>query len=1486
MSNFAIYILVTIEDIITYNKSYIMNRRNRHSIVSAVATIALLMAASPVSAQTKAQASQTGANFLSPLKAAARAASRNLWGYVNNANAWPTASHSYGYMSFNAATASDFSDLRAETDPDNKRSMSPNGGSSYYNGKYNFIHFQQNSSKQLVVTYYQLNTDKNWGSVYAPETVDNASLIAVSTATSQLTGKVYGQFYTSDMASFEFGVIDYDQMDRTTIAASQHKFVAMGVSSEERVYAVATDGNLYEIDTTTGEEKQIGPTGVYVAPSSEKSWTQSGEIDQDDDTFYWASFDANNHGALYTVDLQTGLATLIADFAHNEQVLGLAIPEATPADGAPAAATNLSFAFDGASTSGTVSFTSPSKTYGGQTLSGELTYTIRSGRNEILTGKVAPNSSVSQKINAPEGMNYFSLTLANAEGKSKATTASAFVGYDQPRQVSFARLKIDKSTGKATVTWGVPSGTVNGGYLGTLKYDIVRYPDAKTIAEGVSGTSFTETIKDKQLRNYYYGVIPVNGTKRGAERRTAAVSYGDNIVPPYTEDFSNESAFDLFTVIDLNEDGKTWAWDEEEHNAYYSASTKTAKDWLITPPIQLQANHSYAVSFTARKSSAMFKERIMAYWGNQPTDAALTNKFLGVTELTTTGDTFKGEIRATSKQILYFGIYANSNADMGRIIVDGFSIVDNGDLNAPAAVENLEITPDPTAALKSTISFRLPQKTVGGDNLSAITKVVVTRDGATVKEFGASKAGETLTCVDNSPVAGFNNYTITAYTSAGAGTPTTAKAYVGLDVPAALQNVKTLDEKSSVKITWDAASNRGANGGAVLTSDVSYNVYRVRINEGVTNQQLLGNTATTTFSETVNTTEGEQEVRMYAAAAKNGKGEGEHVMSSAMIVGAPYTLPFQSNFVEEEGAPLWWSLTRDADNGIGFLQNTQTSSDGDNNCLTFTSYSANGTADISSGKIALNGAKNPTVTFSHSGVTGKNIVLDVYAQTPDGEQQLLGTVDYASLTGKAEDWHRTSFKIPATMAQQDYVILTFRATADVYGILRIDDVCVRNTYANDLSVSFNAPQEMKKGESKTTTITVTNNGEKDAKGYSVVLKAGSREVLNETVNETLKPLESKTFNVEVASSVNSKSTTLRLSANVDYAADENTADNTATYAVKLLESDVPMPDAFEAVKDEAANTLSMKWTAPAPASTRARETFENYDNWTINEFGDWTTYTSKKGSTTGSWWGAQGMPFPHETEPYVYIVFNPEAIQEGITSQNSSVKPHGGDKCLMSMWSRDGNTFLPTDDWLISPMLSGEAQTILFWANNPQPDMTNVRYPQSIEVLYSDKTRDHADFKTLCNYTQKGGAWESFTADIPEGANYFAIRCNTSDNDAYALLLDDIVYYAGYGKLQGFNVYRNDEVIETLPADATTYTVTYDPTAEPTRYSVSAVFVGGESAGATTDDCQTAITGVTIDAQHPADVYTVDGKLVLKNATSLGLLKSGVYVVNGVKVVK
>ena len=47
---------------------------------------------------------------------------------------------------------------------------------------------------------------------------------------------------------------------------------------------------------------------------------QSGEIDQRDDTFYWYCIDNQAQGGLYTVDLNTGKATLLDGTSHRCRV--------------------------------------------------------------------------------------------------------------------------------------------------------------------------------------------------------------------------------------------------------------------------------------------------------------------------------------------------------------------------------------------------------------------------------------------------------------------------------------------------------------------------------------------------------------------------------------------------------------------------------------------------------------------------------------------------------------------------------------------------------------------------------------------------------------------------------------------------------------------------------------------------------------------------------------------------------------------------------------------------------------------------------------------------------------------------------------------------------------------------------------------------------------------------------------------------------------
>ena len=58
-------------------------------------------------------------------------------------------------------------------------------------------------------------------------------------------------------------------------------------------------------------------------------------------------------------------------------------------------------------------------------------------------------------------------------------------------------------------------------------------------------------------------------------------------------------------------------------------------------------------------------------------------------------------------------------------------------------------------------------------------------------------------------------------------------------------------------------------------------------------------------------------------------------------------------------------------------------------------------------------------------------------------------------------------------------------------------------------------------------------------------------------------------------------------------------------------------------------------------------------------------------------------------------------------------------------------------------------------------------------------------------------AWTEYTVDIPEGAKYFAIRSMAYDN--YMLQIDDITYERRIDKPVGFNIYRDDEKVNTAP---------------------------------------------------------------------------------------
>ena len=163
----------------------------------------------------------------------------------------------------------------------------------------------------------------------------------------------------------------------------------------------------------------------------------------------------------------------------------LSIPKPAAEDGAPAIAENLTFDFKNGSLTGDVCFDVPTKTFAGDELNGDITYTITDGTDTLAEGKAAAGSKVCQSVTLKDNGNVnFIITLANEAGQSPRLLGSKYVGMDKPKPAQNVTTTIDQN-GKVNVTWSAPTEGLYGGYMGDIKYNIVRYPEGKIVQEGL-----------------------------------------------------------------------------------------------------------------------------------------------------------------------------------------------------------------------------------------------------------------------------------------------------------------------------------------------------------------------------------------------------------------------------------------------------------------------------------------------------------------------------------------------------------------------------------------------------------------------------------------------------------------------------------------------------------------------------------------------------------------------------------------------------------------------------------------------------------------------------------------------------------------------------------------------------------------------------------------------------------------------------------------
>ena len=245
----------------------------------------------------------------------------------------------------------------------------------------------------------------------------------------------------------------------------------------------------------------------------------------------------------------------------------------------------------------------------------------------------------------------------------------------------------------------------------------------------------------------------------------------------------------------------------------------------------------------------------------------------------------------------------------------------------------------------------------------------------------------------------------------------------------------------------------------------------------------------------------------------------------------------------------------------------------------------------------------------------------------------------------------------------------------------------------------------------------------------------------------------------------------------------------------------------------------------------------------------------------------QEIEWPFDDALYAFCVWTPSLYTENPDDLAYSAK---GQKSLLFMGAMPNDEVEANDDWLISPELSGKAQTIRFEVSELSDDYGEELF----EVYYSTTDKEISSFTLLAEDSVVAMEFSERSYDLPEGAKYFAIRYVSED--IYSFIVDNIQYKGLSVEIPtGFNIYVNEELVATVDAEATSFDYEAALSEGSYQVSVSALYDSRESMPVSTDVAVSAIEEVVAPVRA-AEVYNLSGIRVSTDKA----LKSGVYIID------
>lgn len=1293
-------------------------------------------------------------------------------------------------------------------------------GGGYANGIFyamdGYINSSTGTVTRMVYRSYDVATGEMIQNINMLQREDCTQFMSPAGFVWDATGNtMYGISYNADGTSFQLAKFNLNASEPTVepVADIEGYWNSLMIDASGQLYGIryvmqsgtVTESALYKIDKTTAQITLVGDTGAL------PQYMTSACIDKATGRCFWNVNPADGSGWLYEVDLATGAATPLYEFEYSDEIMGLYVPEALSSDKAPGECSNVAVTFTEASLQGSVNLTTPAVYFDQTPGEGTLSVVVLANNEEIARKDnlgFGEDTTIDIDLSTKgAGLYTFAIYATNADGDGpKSMVNDIWVGADTPKSPAPILTYAD---GEMRLEWTPVTETVNGGYMNAANVTYsVNDKDGVEVATGIVGNVWSQSFATPEaISEYYFTVTAHADGLSSAPGRSNKLVLG-NVIPAYDFNFDTEGLCG-WTVIDANDDNLTWEVYQENTVRVKYNSSLAMDDWLITPPIKLSAGNAYLIKFDAYAHTNSHKELLEVKVGNAAEAGAMTHELLPATEINVMkangGQHFEQYFTPETDGSWYIGFHGISAKDMYYLYLANVSIEAGISNEVPGAPENLVVTPDIHGDTRAVVTFDTPSETINGNPLESLTKIELYRNDELVKTFDNPGIGVSLTYEDNIGTTGFVEYTVTPYSVGGKGVPAvSAKTYIGFGAPNPVEtlNIGYGDMPGEATLSWNPVTT-DINGKIYPDGVVSYNVYLLNGNQ----RTLLDNVTDTSYAWQAATDEQEFVQALVLAVYDGNEGAGSY--SDIIPVGTPY-MGLHESFA---GAQLHYRWGYRIMNGMQVaLGNSATLSgiepvDRDGGYILMAGEYAGTGADLFSGLISLEGISNPAFTFYTNNVSdGINPnTNDIYVSVrKKGEPEFTvlrkATVD--EICRGLEGWQRVSVDLSEYAGEQIQVQLS--GVVNTYTTILFDNLNTESLLDNDLSLaSVSMPAKVKAGADFSIKAFVENSGTNACADYKVQLFKNN-ELVAEQPGDVIERGNSKTFEFPCTMSP-LEDDAVKYMVNILFEADERPDDNkSAIYEVNPIASRLPGVNDLTGTIDTETQTVNLTWSKPAIESdgsfdgNAVTESFEDGGAF-ASEFGDWI-FIDGDDSTVGGFNNFQLPGITGGSTKGSFWIWDTAYSNLNAGSSAVSFKAHSGSKYLFSLYRYDDGQ---ADDYAVSPPLSGDAQTISFYARS-----YNAQYPEKIEVLYSTGGTEVSDFAgNVAMEAQEvpyGGdnrAWTKYEVALPAGAKYFAIHSIAVGG--FMLMIDDVTYVPGelvLPEVNGYNIYRdgikiNDQLV-------------------------------------------------------------------------------------------